>query len=315
MLSGSDLDKARRMLEGLKGSVDIIVVPNGNYREFEEFARRIAECTDAVNVKVEEADVEVRPAMLLRRGDREIVYNAIPIGEEFEPFLITIKRMAEGYRVEEVEGLEAKIKVFIMPICPHCAKVVETVNGFAVSNPRIRVNIIDVTRFPDLMDRYGITSAPTTVINESIKLTGYLSKDELVEWIRKAMGDYTKDYFITLLNERRLEEIKEIVRRDPEKSKVLAELLGYNDFMVRFGAMVVLEDLYKEDPKLIEPAKDVIRSFLRHEDFRIREDVAMLLGDIGDESDVKFLEELLKDRDEVRTSAMEAIEEIRKRKG
>ncbi len=316
MLTQAEIEKIGRICKDLRDEVEIVVVPNENWKDFEDFARILSEACDKISYRVEDREGLYKPAMILKKGDREnIIYNAIPLKEELEPFLKTLITLSNGVQMKEVKDLEGEIKVFVMPICPHCAKVVETVNSFAVANPKIKSNVIDVSRFPDLMQKFGITSAPTTIINGEIKLTGYISKDELLEWLRRASGDYKKEYFVTLLNERRLDEIKEIIAKNPEDIRVLAELLAHEEFLVRFGAMVVIEQIAKENPKVIKIAKDVIRKLLKHEDFRIREDIAMLLGSIGDESDIEFLEELAKDEsEEVKDSALEAIEEIRKKR-
>ena len=77
--------------------------------------------------------------------------------------------------------------------------------------------------------------------------------------------------------------------------------------------MVAMEELAKENPEIVKKVKDKIRELLKHEDERIRQDVAMLLGDIGDESDREFLEELLKEGGYVEESAREAIDGIERR--
>ena len=69
------------------------------------------------------------------------------------------------------------------------------------------------------------------------------------------------------------------------------------------------------DPNLRRDIKEDIRKLLKHRDDRIREDVAMLLGDIGDEEDISYLEELM-NNDENRNvveAAMEAVEKIKMR--
>ena len=316
MLTPAEIEKVKGFLKDLKDEIEIVVVPDKDWKDFEDFAKILSEVSDKISYVVEDREgLLAKPALILKKGDREnIIYHAIPVKEELEPFLKTIVMLSKGVEMEDVKDLEANVIVFVMPICPHCAKVVEAVNSFAVANPKIKSMIVDASRFVDLMQKYDVTSAPTTIINDEIRLTGYISKEELLNWLRKAKGDYKKDYFVTLLNERRLDEIKEIVTKNPEDVKVLAELLAHEEFMVRFGAMVVMEQIAKENPEIIKLAKDVIRRHLKHEDFRIREDVAMLLGSIGDESDVEFLEELLEEKGEVRDSAIEAIEEIKRRR-
>ena len=60
--------------------------------------------------------------------------------------------------------------------------------------------------------------------------------------------------------------------------------------------------------------KEDIRKLLKHKDDRIREDVAMLLGEIGDEEDINYLKELMNDKNKnVVEAATEAIEKIKLR--
>jgi glutaredoxin len=318
MLAEDEKKKIESALKELGDRIEILVVPNGNWKDFEDFAKVLSELSNKITYKIEDRDGLIAyPALILKRDDREnIVYHALPLKNELEPFLKTLLMLSrdESNAPEGIGQYKAEIIVFVMPICPHCAKVVETVNSFAIANSDIRSIIVDASRFTDVAQKFDISSAPTVIINGEIKLVGYISKEELFEWIKRASSDYKAEYMSTLLKEGRTDEVKEIVAKSPNDVKVLAELLAYPDFMVRLGAMAILEQLYKENPKIVEPAKDKIRQLLKHEDFRIREDVAMLLGSIGDESDIKFLEELLiEERQEVRDSALEAIEEIKMR--
>ena len=152
-------------------------------------------------------------------------------------------------------------------------------------------------------------ATPTVVIGR-IKLVGRVKGDEVLEWIRR--GFDKKEYFAKLLREGSAEDVVREVKKDGDVD-ILVDLLTYRDFMVRLGAMVALEEIARENIDLIRNVKNRIRSLLRHEDKRIRQDVAMLLGSIGDEEDKEFLEELLKEEGEIRESAIEAIKEIDKR--
>jgi glutaredoxin len=320
MLAEDERRKIASALEELEDSIEIIVVPNENWKDFEDFAKVLDGLSDKISYRVEGRDgLIANPALILKKGDREnIVYHALPSKNELEPFLNTLVKLSrdEPDAPEGIEQYKAEIMIFVMPICPHCARVVETANAFAIANKAIRSIIVDASRFTDLAQKFDVTSAPTVIINREIKLVGYISKNDLFEWIKRASSDYKVEYMSTLLKEGRTDDVKEMIAKSLDDVKILADLLAYPDFMVRLGAMAILEQLHKENPKIIEPAKDRIRMLLKHEDFRIREDVAMLLGSIGDESDIKFLEELLSEESqEVRDSALEAIEEIKMRLG
>ena len=249
--------------------------------------------------------VDGRPLTVIKiNGVEAIRYLGEP---KLDFFLKTVKMLREA---KQNGNLSAEIKVFVSPFCPHCAKVIENVNSLAVENPNVKVEIVDVSVYPELAEKYGITSAPTTIINDSVRLIGYISKEEVVKWIEKA--EDKKEYFVKLIRDGRLDEIVDLIRNENDLG-IVVDLLAYNDFMVRLGAMVVLEEVFKSNPSIVKAVKDKIRKLLKHDDKRIVQDVAMLLGEIGDEEDIEFLKDLVEVGGEVKLSAEEAMEEIAKR--
>ncbi len=231
------------------------------------------------------------------RNSREIVILG-DIDKKKELFLKILKN------VDENGEIDAEVKVFIAPLCPVCPHVVEKV----CSLPIKRIEIVDVVDYPEIAEEYEIMATPTVVIGK-VKLVGNVSKEEVLEWIRR--GYDKKEYFAKLLRDGEAEEVVREVKKDGD-ANVLVELLTYKDFMVRLGAMVAIEELAKENPEIVKKVKDKIRMLLKHEDDRIRQDIAMLLGDIGDESDRKILEELLKESKDAE-HLKEAIDEIERR--
>jgi predicted nucleotidyltransferase len=246
-----------------------------------------------VNAKLIESN---RPKTVVRNS-REIVILA-DVTKKKDLFLKIVSMDVKG-------EVDAEVKVFIAPLCPVCPYVVEEI----CSLPIKKVEIIDVADYPEIAKEYDIMATPTVVIGR-IKLVGRVKGDEVLEWIRR--GFDKKEYFAKLLREGSAEDVVREVKKDGDVD-ILVDLLTYRDFMVRLGAMVALEEIARENVDLIRNVKNRIRRLLRHEDKRIRQDVAMLLGSIGDEEDKEFLEELLKEEGEIRESAIEAIKEIDKR--
>ena len=278
-------------------NIEIILVPNGEWKKLEDFLKNLD-----IEYRVERNKLQIRPALILKKNNCEIVYHAIPIGNELEPFLKTLKILSDS----ECKAVNGEIMVFITPTCPICANVVEIVNKVAI-NKGFKPIIIDATMFPDLAQKFEITAVPTVIINGKMKVIGYISEDDLINLISKS--NY-KNYIIKLLKEGRIEDVKDLAK-SAEVAKILAELLAFPDLMVRLGAMVLLEQLH---PNLIRYVKGEIRNLLKHKDDRIREDIAMLLGEIGDEEDISYLKELMNDKNKnVVEAAIEAIEKIKLR--
>ena len=61
--------------------LEVILVPNGEWKKFEDFLKSLN-----VKYRIREEKLQIRPALILRKNNCEIVYHAIPAGNELEPF-------------------------------------------------------------------------------------------------------------------------------------------------------------------------------------------------------------------------------------
>lgn len=309
------------MLADLEDYVTLIVVKDSSdlSKEFEELAKSISNLNDKIDVVFEQRELPAYPGIILKKGEQEnIVYHALPVKLEFEPFIKTIVKLSRGETNLSEENLtrikESEVITFVAQFCPHCAKVVEKVNAVAIANPKIKSYIVDVTLFPEFAQQYEVMSAPTVLINKKIKLIGDIPENELVDWLIKSSTDYRLDYFVKLLNDGRIDEVETILTENPEDIEVLGEVLKRSEIMARVGAMVLLERLFKKKPESIESVKQKIREMLQDSDPNVKQDAALILGKIGDTSDIPFLEKLLEsENEEEREAAKEAIEEIESR--
>ncbi len=303
-----DVKKAERLLNKELKDVKVkLINPTDEMKDFEKLKSFGAE------VEVIE---EGEPAIVVSKGDVEIVYKATPAQMEFEPFARTLLRLAEN-EVDEnlkLEGCRGEIKVFIAPVCPHCAQVVESVNRIAIANPEIKVTVIDVMLYPDLIEKYEITSTPTVIIGD-VKLIGEHSLEELLDWTEKALcgKDYRVDYYVKLLEDGRIDEVKQAVENE-ENLMLLADILERQELLARAGAMMILEELFRKNPEKLTGVKQRILKILEKDNPVALQDAAYILGKIGNRDDVPHLKKLLNSNDEdVRDAAEEAIEEIEER--
>ncbi len=306
-----DVKKAEKILPDLKGVKVKIVNPTKEMKEFEKL-RDFGADVEIVN------DTNTNSYIALSNGEVEIIYMAVPIQMEFEPFLRTLAYLVEGVQdlkrdlKIECKG-ELEVKVFVAPICPHCAQVVEALNKIAIANPNVKVKVIDVTLYPELGEKYGVTSAPTVVVGD-VKLVGEYSTEELFDWVRKVLcgEDYRTEYYVTLLKEGRIDEVKADIDSD-EKLLALVNVLEKPEIMARVGAIMVLEEICS-DPEKLKIVKDRLVEMLERgetkEDNTIIQDVIYLLGKIGDKNDLKLLEKLKDKGEDIRDAVEEAIEEI-----
>ncbi|MFO7967756.1 MAG: thioredoxin family protein [Archaeoglobaceae archaeon] len=244
------------------------------------------------------------------------MYHALPTEMELEPFLNTLSRLSGGsseleidtaQKIMQVED-EVEIIVFVMPVCPHCAKVVERVNQFAIENTNIHVYVVDVAQFQEIGSDYKVMSAPTVIINQNIKLINP-ETEELLEWIEKR--DDELEYFGKLLKDGEIDELKEIIEEDLGKTEMLVELLKKSEINVRIGAVILITRLLNDHPQKLEDVKTRVKELLEEDSSNIVQDAALVLGRIGDKSDVEELKKLFSSEDkEIKDAAEEAIEEI-----
>ncbi|MFP3946879.1 MAG: thioredoxin family protein [Archaeoglobaceae archaeon] len=320
MLSQSEEEKAREILNKIKNPVDVTIIKNSHdfTASLEGFAKKIRALNNKININTTSLGSSSRPG--IRIGDN-IVYHALPTEMELEPFLNTLTRLSEGdaelddeiaHKIEHIED-RVEIIVFVMPVCPHCAKVVERVNQFAIQNNNIQVYVIDVAQFQEMGSDYKVTSAPTVVINQKIKLLSP-STEELLEWIEKR--DDELEYFGKLLQEGEMDGLKETIAEDLDKTKMLVDLLKKEEINIRIGAVILITSLMEDHPEKLEAVKTRVKELLTENNTNIVQDAALVLGRIGDRSDIEELKALISsDDEEIRDAAEEAIEEINSKEG
>ena len=58
---------------------------------------------------------------------------------------------------------------------------------FALANPRITADVVQVGDFPDVVERYTIRAVPTIVVNERVRFEGGLPEREFLEQVLQAV--------------------------------------------------------------------------------------------------------------------------------
>jgi thioredoxin-like negative regulator of GroEL len=317
ILSKSEIEKVRKILGEMKDEVKISVLKDSSdfSNDLENFSRLISSMSGKICFELKSTDGSIMPGIIIGN----IFYHALPTGMELESFLRTIVRIANeqsdldretAEQVRQIEG-QVEVIVFVIPICLHCAGVVEKINQFAIENSGIKAHVIDISHFPDLENEYGIMSAPTVIINKKVKLVNP-SERELFEWINRKEDE--AEYFAKLLKDGRIDELENIIEKNLEKLEILVELLKKPEIAVRLGVMILLVKIFHKNPEKMRNVKPKLGKLLEHEDTNIVQDAIMTLGKIGDKSDIEQLEKLLNSNNkDVKEAAEEALEEIRSR--
>jgi glutaredoxin-like protein len=174
-------------------------------REARELAQDLSSLTDKIKVEVfdllkdkqkaSELGVDKVPATVIvgAKGEKATFYG-IPAGYEFSTLIKDIVQISRGQTELSQETREAlssikrpvHIQVFATPTCPYCPGAVSLAHQFAMENPHIKADMIEISEFPQLAIKYNVMGVPKTVINETVELVGLQPEQELLRRVSTA---------------------------------------------------------------------------------------------------------------------------------
>jgi HEAT repeat protein len=110
-----------------------------------------------------------------------------------------------------------------------------------------------------------------------------------------------------------LDNIIDMFRHDSALYALMGDLIQDQRVRVRIGVTALVEELKVKDSRNLPLALPGLLPLVDHSDPVVRGDVSNLIGIIGDDEAVPFLEKLLADENpDVRLISREAIAEIRR---
>jgi len=146
--------------------------------------------------KAEEYKIDKIPATIVMSEDKDygIRYFGIPSGYEFASLLEDILMISAGDSGLEPESREklaklekpVHIQVFVTPTCPYCPMAVRLAHQIAFESDKVRGDMIEVTEFPHLGNKYGVMGVPKSVFNEKVELEGAVPEPHYVEKVIEA---------------------------------------------------------------------------------------------------------------------------------
>lgn len=133
---------------------------------------------------------------IVGKKDYGIRYYGLPAGYEFSVIVDAIFDVSKGVTAlpESIKQKLAEIKkpvhiqVFVSPTCPFCPRAAKIAYQFAIESEFIKSDVIEMTEFPYLVQKYGVMSVPHIVINEDTSFIGAQPPEVFVEQIALALG-------------------------------------------------------------------------------------------------------------------------------
>jgi glutaredoxin-like protein len=222
LIGQSDIEPLeKRLTRTLEGPVNVdvfiepapvIIVPDREpcfmCDETRQLMEEVAALSDHITLDVHdvtaEADlaremsVEHVPTVVLRGATHGGVrYVGIPSGYEFATLLEDLAVASHGrtnLRDETREALRTldapvHIRVFVTPTCPYCPRVAKIAHDMAAESAHVTADVIEISEFPDLAERYGVQGVPKVVINDRVEFVGAQPEAAFLEALLSAVPE------------------------------------------------------------------------------------------------------------------------------
>jgi glutaredoxin-like protein len=218
MISPEDQHTLHKLFEGLEGDVTItnftqreslLIIP-GQECDYCKETRELLEEVTALSEKLhletkdvvrdkQEADslgVTRVPAFVLQgRAKGAVRYFGIPAGYEFSTLiedLIDVSKGTTNLSDTTREALatvdqDLHIQVFVTPTCPYCPRAARVAHKLAIENEHITADVVEVSEFIEMAQRYRVQGVPKTVINDRVEFAGALPEPRFVQQVLQAL--------------------------------------------------------------------------------------------------------------------------------
>lgn len=175
-------------------------------KETRELVEEVAALSDQLTVEVydfvKDADVaqtygidKIPAVAVIGKKDYGVRLYGIPAGYEFGTLIEDIRMVAQGDSglAPESRATVAKltkpirIQVFTTPTCPYCPRAAVLAHQLALESDLITADMVEVTEFPYLGQKYDVMGVPRTVIDETIHIEGAVPEAWLMREFAKVL--------------------------------------------------------------------------------------------------------------------------------
>ncbi|NIA31458.1 MAG: glutaredoxin [Actinobacteria bacterium] len=176
-------------------------------RETRMLLQEVADISDKITLEVYDFQLDkkvsdqfaidkIPASVVMADEDVGIRFYGIPSGYEFASLLKAIeivssdKSPLKGDTLDKIKAIkkDVHIQVFVTPTCPYCPAAVVTGHALAHAGKKIRTDMIEVTEFPHIANRYAVMGVPRVVINEDTVFEGALPEPAYVDKIFEALS-------------------------------------------------------------------------------------------------------------------------------
>lgn len=172
------------------GQVKVVVRYDGSElgEDLRTFMAQLGPLSDKMVVSEEKTDGVAGIELFYSDGSPAgIIYHAAPEGHEFQSFISALYNVAGPGKVinaeveEKAKAVTGKknIKIMVTMSCRNCPVVVAGAQRLAVVSQGISAEVFDVSRFPDMVEKYGVKGVPCMIIDDEAVHFGRKEMDQL----------------------------------------------------------------------------------------------------------------------------------------
>lgn len=206
-------DGLRTQLKGILARLDksvtlvsVVYESNSKSIELRDLVLDIAELGEKVSAEIytkgENIEVENKinadkyPIVALLNSEKSysgVKFHGVPGGHELNSFILAIYNLgSEGQQISEETLNNIKkidkginIKVCVSLACHLCPDVVVSSQRIAIENKNVEAEMIDISNFKDIKDKFKVMSVPAIIVNDEQIYFGAKKIDEIINIISK----------------------------------------------------------------------------------------------------------------------------------
>jgi hypothetical protein len=254
-----------------------------------------------------------------------LFFSAFPLEKELEPFLDALSQLSaiKTGNIELSSDIQESLSQIHMPVrltlyialqCPFCPIMVKTLIPLALHCPHILLHIIDGSLFPESAAKDKVMSAPCLILEDEFRWTGQVSAQEILDIILSR--DPSRLSPDTLKNILEQGDAGWIIQAMIKKNQIFdsfIKLLLHENWSVRLGAMVVVEELADTAPKLAALLCPILMDRFDKADVPVQGDILYALGLAGNVETLAWIKSKHQDMEhqdliEAAVDAMENLE-------
>jgi thiol-disulfide isomerase/thioredoxin len=139
--------------------------------------------------------VDKIPATVIRgTTNRALRYFGSPSNKQFPVFIETLIAASSGELGLEDETVrhlrklrsDVSVRVLVTPNCVFSPVMTFNALRFGLQSTRVKVDVIDVSQFPQILRRIGRPVVPLTVVNDTYATPGILSEADMAQAVLQA---------------------------------------------------------------------------------------------------------------------------------